>query len=81
MHLTIALATVAIILLFLGGYHLESAFRKQERSRFHIAGLSMLLGVILCVFLLDLRLLEIGFIIVILILPTSAGYHLSTYRQ
>lgn len=80
MFLSIALVIAAIVLLFLGGYHLETAFRKQERARFHVAGLSMLAGVILSVLLIELQLLGLGYVLVILILPTSVGYQLSVYR-
>lgn len=81
MYVSIALVSVAILLLFLGGYHLEAAFRKQERARFHIAGLSMLAGVILCVLLIELQLLGLVYVLIILLLPTSAGYRLSLNRQ
>lgn len=80
MYLSITLAAVAILLLFLGGYHLERSFCRQERVRFHVAGLSMLAGVILCVLLIEFHLLSLVYVLVILILPTSVGYQLSARR-
>jgi|AntDeeMinimDraft_6_1070357.scaffolds.fasta_scaffold02520_4 uncharacterized membrane protein len=70
----ILLITIAALALFSGGYYLETAFSSKNRLQFHLAGLAMLAGVVVCVLILEYQMLRMWYIFILLSIPTSTGY-------